>query len=94
MPPEDAFVKVEVVVKEEEEGLELDDWFCAGSHGRGHTLLPRDCAGRHRWERALALPRRRPSRRRLPLRDRATAAPHPQIGPAQFEELRKGGDVT
>ena len=33
MPP-DAFVKVEVVVKEEEEGLDLDDWFCAGSHGR------------------------------------------------------------
>ena len=33
MPP-DAFVKVELVVKEEEEGLDLDDWFCAGSHGR------------------------------------------------------------
>ena len=52
MPP-DAFVKVEVVVKEEEEGLDLDDWFCAGSHGRGRALLRRDCAGRHRWERAL-----------------------------------------
>eukprot|EP00964_Phaeocystis_antarctica_P104843 scaffold69932_cov43-Phaeocystis_antarctica.AAC.2 len=34
--PPDAFVKVEVVVilKEEEEGLDLDDWFCAGCHGR------------------------------------------------------------
>ena len=38
MPPH-AFVKVEVVVKEEEEGLDLDDWFCAGSHGRGRALL-------------------------------------------------------
>ena len=46
--PPNAFVKVEVVVKEEEEGLDLDDWFCAGSHGRGQALLPKDCAGRHR----------------------------------------------
>ena len=57
MPP-DAFVKFEVVVKEEEEGLDRDDR--AGSHG----LLLRDCAGRHRWERAPTFRRRR----HLPLR--------------------------
>eukprot|EP00964_Phaeocystis_antarctica_P159564 scaffold130644_cov57-Phaeocystis_antarctica.AAC.2 len=67
MPP-DVFFKVEVVVKEEEEGLDLDDWFCAGSHGRGRAVLPRDRAGRHRWERGLTVRRRRPSHRHLPLR--------------------------
>eukprot|EP00964_Phaeocystis_antarctica_P017232 scaffold9501_cov75-Phaeocystis_antarctica.AAC.10 len=58
-----------VVVREEEEGLDLGDWFCARSHGRGRALSPRDCAGRHRWEPgAPTLRRCRPSRRRLPLR--------------------------
>ena len=55
--PPDAFVKFEVVVKEEEEGLDRDDR--AGSHGRDFALLLRDCAGWHRWERAPTLRRRR-----------------------------------